>query len=138
MKIEICTKEPSIKDPEITPVHPEALGEVENGSCEFVRLGQILDQFRNRREVFEVVKNKVRYGGKIVVSGLDLGTVALNIVNGQFTNDQVNTVLYESSTSISDLKEMSDLLTGWGFDIVKQRFDGSTYFIEAVRPKPNE
>ena len=137
MKLHISKTDPVIEDDEFEKVHPEEIAKIEDGSCEFVRLGSSLDEYHNRVELFSAILKKVRYGGRICMSGLDIGVTVRNILNGRFDNARVNEVLYDGKHSISDMTEMKKILTTEGFNVMISRYEKNSYFIEAERPKPN-
>jgi hypothetical protein len=138
MKIQVGKEPSETIDAEYVFIQPEGLVEVDNASCTHLKLGNTLDLYRskNRDDILKVALGKIRYGGKITLDGLDISVIGRNMYNGRYTNSEINNILF-SNLSMSDIKEMTDILLASGFEIERSRFDDSSYYIEASRPKPH-
>ena len=75
--------------------------DIDNGSCEEILLDNCLDYVSQRKDFLSEIVKKLRYGGKIIVSGLDLHQVGRQITNGFITTDNVVSSITEPPLSLN-------------------------------------
>jgi len=138
MRIHITVDNPPTQDPEVVLVHPDNIDSIEPSSCTEVNLGDTLDKVRNRDFVLARALSKVRYKGKLYVSGIDLNVFSRQLFNGHYTYHQINNILYNGNSSISSHEETWRIIQRANFHLVKTRIDDMNFYLEAERPSPHE
>lgn len=140
MKIQIVyNNEDVLTKDDFAPTRLEALPEIEDASCTAIRLGQVLDFAAEREIILDTIVSKLRYNGVVFVEGLDLISLGHSIVYGQFTDTEASELLYNNKrASISDMAATTNILTQRGLHIKTKNLDGSYFFIEAKRLRPDE
>ena len=136
MKLQIG-KEPSlVEDADYIFITPEDMINVDAASCMHIRLNNTLDLYQNRVDILKVALSKIRYGGNISISGIDIHILSRFMYDGRYTNAELNSLLF-AQTSYSDVHEMIDLLQASGFVIETIRIEDIRYYLQAVRPTAN-
>ena len=65
-----------VVQPQQTRVTIENLPSIDDGSCPEIILSDTLDFVYNREEVLQEVVKKLKYGGTIVINGVDINLTA--------------------------------------------------------------
>ena len=111
--------------------------DIDNGSCEEILLDNCLDYVSQRKDFLSEIVKKLRYGGKIIVSGLDLHQVGRQITNGFITTSNAASVLYNKRQSSSTIDEMQALLELGSLTIISKQLSDISYTLIAQRGVPN-
>ena len=111
--------------------------DIDNGSCEEILLDNCLDYVSQRKDFLSEIVKKLRYGGKIIVSGLDLHQVGRQITNGFITTDNVVSVMYNKRQSASTIDEMTGLLQSASLNILSKQISDINYTLIAQSELPN-
>ena len=136
MKIAIISqhiKEPIVDRRNIT------FGELDviaNSSCSSVYLADTLDfvLLGDRIKFFSQAIQKVRYGGELIIRGLDLIEISRKIFIKELNIQAAQHVLYNNRSSAETINSTIDFLKTSGFDISSYHLDDMFYHIEARRP----
>tara|TARA_R100000988_G_C3965440_1_gene148528 strand:- start:115 stop:534 length:420 start_codon:yes stop_codon:yes gene_type:complete len=111
--------------------------DIDDGSCEEILLENCLDYVSQRKDFLSEIVKKVRYGGKIIVSGIDLHQVGRQITNGFITTSNAASVLYDKRQSSSTIDEMQSLLELGSLTIISKQLSDINYTLIAQRGVPN-
>ena len=111
--------------------------DIDDGSCEEILLENCLDYVSQRKDFLSEIVKKLRYGGKIIVSGLDLHQVGRQITNGFITTSNAASVLYNKRQSSSTIDEMQALLELGSLTIISKQLSDISYTLIAQRGVPN-
>jgi len=79
----------------------------------------------------------VRYGGKIVISGLDLNQVGRQITNGAINTKNASELVYNKRHSISNVYEVVEALSKSGMHVTSKTISDINYNVTAERGVPN-
>ena len=111
--------------------------DIDDGSCEEILLENCLDYVSQRKDFLSEIVKKLRYGGKIIVSGIDLHQVGRQITNGFITTSNAASVLYNKRQSSSTIDEMQALLELGSLTIISKQLSDISYTLIAQRGVPN-
>ena len=111
--------------------------DIDDGSCEEILLENCLDYVSQRKDFLSEIVKKLRYGGKIIVSGIDLHQVGRQITNGFITTSNAASVLYNKCQSSSTIDEMQALLELGSLTIISKQLSDISYTLIAQRGVPN-
>ena len=111
--------------------------DIDDGSCEEILLENCLDYVSQRKDFLSEIGKKLRYGGKIIVSGIDLHQVGRQITNGFITTSNAASVLYNKRQSSSTIDEMQALLELGSLTIISKQLSDISYTLIAQRGVPN-
>ena len=111
--------------------------DIDDGSCEEILLENCLDYVSQRKDFLSEIVKKLRYGGKIIVSGIDLHQVGRQITNGFITTSNAAAVLYDKRQSSSTIDEMQALLELGSLTIISKQLSDISYTLIAQRGVPN-
>lgn len=109
---------------------------IDPSSCTDLFVGDCLDFVDERQKLFEIILSKIRYGGQITITGLDLVDVGRGLFLGQITPVEANNILYKGRVSGDTMRGIIEALQHYKFEIVQQRCHNLYYTVTAVRPKP--
>jgi len=125
-------------------IHIEQLSNILDGSCDTLELMAILDYYpnRNRQEIFNTAISKIKYGGTISLSGLDIIEVARQIYTGNIQEQEASNILYKEGSnnrrcSSSSLMEVINILQASNFTILVKDIDSNAYSVQARRNFPD-
>ena len=111
--------------------------DIDDGSCEEILLENCLDYVSQRKDFLSEIVKKLRYAGKIIVSGIDLHQVGRQITNGFITTSNAASVLYNKRQSSSTIDEMQALLELGSLTIISKQLSDISYTLIAQRGVPN-
>ena len=111
--------------------------DIDDGSCEEILLENCLDYVSQRKDFLSEIVKKLRYGGKIIVSGIDLHQVGRQITNGFITTSNAASVLYNKRQSSSTIDEMQALLELGSLTIISKQLSDISYTLISQRGVPN-
>ena len=111
--------------------------DIDDGSCEEILLETCLDYVSQRKDFLSEIVKKLRYGGKIIVSGIDLHQVGREITNGLITTSNAASGLYNKRQSSSTIDEMQALLELGSLTIISKQLSDISYTLIAQRGVPN-
>jgi hypothetical protein len=105
-----------------------------NNSCAEILAANILDLIdeKNIDGFINLLVSKLRLGGILFISGINLDIIARNIVNGTLSEQEFNQML-QNVKSIHSRKYMFDLLSSRNLKIQSSSTKGNIYEIVATR-----
>jgi 2-polyprenyl-3-methyl-5-hydroxy-6-metoxy-1,4-benzoquinol methylase len=114
-----------------------SIGELDDAAYEEILVSDNLD-FVDDRDAFtdEIVK-KIRYGGKVVFSGVDIFEVARGIIGRNIQAQDINQILYLRRCSVSNVFDICKKLSSLGLKIINKRINNYRYTVIAERPSPD-
>ena len=115
----------------------EDIQKLEDSICTELYIGNILDYYVNRDELFMLLVKKVRYGGKLIIHGIDLLGVAFDLSADKINIQTASQALYGGKQSATSLEYMRQMLTQFGFNITYSHISSPHYAITAQRPVPH-
>ena len=134
MNIVITKDEP--KEP--NEVHIAQLNNIELSVIDELNLQNCADYIpeQNRVQLLMAAAQKLRYGGKLIVHGLDLVAISELIYNGMTNLATVNNMIYDKDRkSAGSMHSVANILrVNCGLRVIQQRIDKMFYYIEAERP----
>jgi hypothetical protein len=111
----------------------EAKELIANNILEYVKLSDVLN-------TLEYLISKIRHGGRLIISGTDIDSVAQDYCQHKLTIEELNILIHGDQRDISNVKlvtlSMNDLisfLTKSGFNILRKTYHEYIYIIEAQR-----
>ena len=113
------------------------VGDLDDAAYEEVLVGDSLDFIDDRDSFVDEIVKKLRYGGKIIMSGVDIFEVSRGIISKQVKNSDINQILYLRRCSVSNIFDMANKLSSLGLRIIKKRTNNYRYTLIAERPSPN-
>lgn len=126
---------PIAGDYQLIPI--DQLQSIPPASCNAIYVGDCCDYFPNREEILQTILSKLRYGGELLIDGIDLLMLCRGVSNGTVQQKDAKNLLFNKKQSCSTIKDTSDLLIRTNLSIVESRLMQCRYSIKAVRPHPN-
>ena len=114
-------------------VHYSDIYMVANATISLIDCEDVLDYVEDRTEILKECINKLEYGGKIIVRGLDFISFA-----EQFSVHRQGLPALMKRKSVSHLEEMRDIVKSLGLNILNCVLTGDRYIIEAGRKGVND
>jgi len=114
------------------------VGSLDDGAYKEIFVGSCLDFIEQRDTFVQELVKKIRYGGKIIITGSDLYEVSRAAMNRNLTLEQITSLLYGGRYSISSIFDMVDMVRELGLKVINKRVDDFKYTIIAERPTPND
>ncbi len=108
------------------------LDSISDNSCELIVAKGALDNTRNPTDCLKLICSKLRSGGSVVVSGVELRCFFKNVVNG-ITDEQSASNLIGKNLSISTVDSVKNNLRSLGLFIKTSIINGAFYEISAER-----
>lgn len=110
------------------------LEDISNNSCEEIIFIDGIETIKlsNLSKTLSQIFSKMRYGCKIVLSGIDLHTLSQYVLSGNINTQQYANII-EEKVFISDLSEMRDILKSSGITVEKIIMKDIYYEISARR-----
>lgn len=138
MKIAVVTqffKEP-IVEADRQAVSVAEVGNVPNSSCTSIYLSDSLDYLpvEQRGNAMMIIASKLRYGGELILRGIDLTEVSRQIFTKSVNIESAQYMLYNNRQSADCMAHVVDQLKGVGLEISLSYIDNMFYQIEARRP----
>lgn len=122
-----------------SPLHINELSTIDDASCEDLFLGDCMDYVANNRDALvETACSKIKYGGRIVLTGSDLHEVCKAKAASVIDEDRVNEILYSGRTGLTSAMTLVDKITKKGLINSSRRVNGFRYTLIFERPLPNE
>ena len=106
------------------------LEEIPDGSLDDFDILDSLDRYTN--PLSDYLK-KVSYGGKIIISGTDLGEIAHAIVKDELSSEEARGLLYAGRRSLRSVFDVIDELTKAGFKPVFKGINTYQYSVIGER-----
>ena len=113
----------------------EQLDQVVNNSCTDVVLTNCLDTLgkEDARKVLGLASSKMRLGGKMVISGVELKCLCRNVLNNTMSSDDFSNIVQSINCAFTS-QEITQLVNGVGLNIDSILIQGHLYEIRISRP----
>lgn len=125
MKIVVDEKNLPLDDLEDLPI----------ASCKNILVDDVIDFVPGRKDYLQYLISRLRYGGKLTVTGTDLEEVSRAVVLGNLNSQQANDLLMRGRKSVMTLQDMLDYFRSKPVKINMKRTNMFQYCIEVERPK---
>lgn len=125
MKIVVDEKNLPLDDLEDLPI----------ASCKNILVDDVIDFVPGRKDYLQYLISRLRYGGKLTVTGTDLEEVSRAVVLGNLNSQQANDLLMRGRKSVMTLQDMLDYFRNKPVKINMKRTNMFQYCIEVERPK---
>jgi predicted SAM-dependent methyltransferase len=105
-----------------------------DNECEFILAGEVLDDFP-KQEALNIIKSllsKLRINGTLVIGGTDLRVFCKSVINGLIDENNASEFI-KAKQSMSNCKEVTEMLKQLGLKIQSSRITGTHYEITTVR-----
>lgn len=96
-----------------------------------------LDFSKDREQNIKALVSKMRYGSRLVITGLDVDELARELINRNIGSPEACNLLYGDRASASTINIMIGQLRELGVEIVNCRLQGIFYYILATRNARN-
>lgn len=133
MKTIIVTTKPTGA---INEIIPSDIKDIIDGSIDQITLGMTLDHVENRNNLLSDVIQKLRYGGTLELTGVDIYDVARGLYICDLTLDDANDILYNGRQSCDTLQNIVHTLEELQLQINLKRIHKYVYYIKATRNRP--
>jgi len=120
-------------DDDYTSFKLEELNQLEDSICTELYIGDVLDYCVNRNEALVMLIKKLRYGGTIVIHGVDICTMALQLYTGIINGQQATQMLYSGRQSASTMEDICSILRQCGLNILNISISQNIYSVTAHR-----
>jgi hypothetical protein len=116
----------------------EQLDQVINNSCTDIILTNCLDSLskEDAKKVLSTASSKMRLGGKMSISGIELKSLCRNALNNVLTSDNFSDII-QNMSCIFTSQEIVQLVNSINLKIDTVLVEGSTYDIKISRPSKN-
>jgi len=141
MKAQITTNQKSEWiQPDYALVHISEIMGLENAAFDEIMVGNCLDQLTValRNTTMSSLIGKIKYGGKIILTGADLTAISRGVITGSIDIEAAQNLIYKNNQSISSLELMVHLFQSFGLIIKTKRLVNLQYTITAERPLSGE
>lgn len=120
-------------DDDYTLFKLEDINQLEDSICTELYVGDVLDYCVNRNEVLVMLIKKLRYGGTIIINGVDIYTMALQLYTGVINGQQATQMLYSGRQSASTMEDVCSILRQCSTHILNVNISQHIYSITAHR-----
>lgn len=120
-------------------VSVQELQNIPNGSCEELLVYDCVDYIdaKQKGEFLNLLISKIRYGGQIILEGVDLEEISRSLMQGQLTCAEARNFLYRGN-NIFSASEVISFLESKKLQIEHKRINNYVYTIRAKRPNPSQ
>jgi len=112
------------------------LDNIPDNSCELIITKNALDNTYNAKESLAKICSKLRIGGSVVVSGVELRCFFKNVING-IVNEESASALVGKNLSISTIGSVKEFLRSLNLFIKSSTINGVVYEVTAERRPAN-
>ena len=124
------------------PVPIKNLSQIPTASCKTIRLANAMDYvpLSQRDDVLKLALEKLRYGGKIIISGIDIYGISQALVSGYINNQSINSSIYGGKLSSSSMHEVISLIQKYSnLEVNNAKLENqNTCYSVVARRKPLE
>jgi hypothetical protein len=108
------------------------LDNVANNSCELIIAKGALDNTPSPTDFLNLICSKLRSGGSVVVSGVELRCFFKNVINGMTDEDSASAIVGKS-LSLSTIDSVKNKLRSFGLFVKSSTINGAFYEVTAER-----
>lgn len=116
----------------------EQLDQVVNNSCTDIILTNCLDSLckEDAKKVLSTASSKMRLGGKMSISGIELKSLCRDALNNMLSSDNFGDII-QSMSCVFTSQEIVQLISSINLKIDTVLVQGHTYEIKISRPSKN-
>jgi hypothetical protein len=124
---------------EYTEVHYSELQYLSDSTIKEIKIINTLDYVDLPEELISMAISKLRYGGKIIISGYDVYLIAQKILVGKLNINEIRKMLYNGRLNISEFENIKSLIAqlGLNIDLINLSIETNQYLIIARKPNVN-
>jgi hypothetical protein len=129
-----------INEKDVSIINFQDLPNLEKSSCMELNISGILDYvpMEERDKLLETCVSKLRYGGTLHLSGLDLMEMARYLNGGLVDINSACKTIYGNKLSATSMGIMLDKIKKYGLDMSKAKYDNIFYAISCRRTLKND
>lgn len=112
----------------------DEINEVINNSCTEIVANDVIDKIKNGdiEKFVTILCSKLRIGGKIIITGTDLGTLSRVVINNTISSQDYSSII-ENKASLSYMHNIIAVLKKFNLTIDSGLIRGTNYEIVANR-----
>ena len=126
------------ENPGVTNITIEEIQKLEDSICTELYVGNVLDYYVNRNDMLVMLAKKIRYGGTLILRGIDLLSVSTLFASGSINSKMTSDMLYSGKHSADTVEDTCGFLVGMGFVILSTNTVNNHYSIVTQRPHTND
>lgn len=96
-----------------------------------------LDYQVDRLSAIQELVSKLRYGGRLIMTGVDVNETSRELLNGTISIDEALSLLYGGKRSADSALRMKSIFTELGLEVVNCRVNNLYYYILVRRNAKN-
>lgn len=125
---------PVAKSTSILPIDVEKLTTITDASCFLINVSNCHDLVNLcYGEFLPLVISKLKYGGKIIIQGIDLFIVSDAIFTGTMQIEDAQNLLFENKTRCGSGNQIAQILQNLGLKVISHKTTNYLYSITAER-----
>jgi len=133
-KIEIVLEGLTVADTGYHRIPLKDMGAVVDGSVDDIMIQDLLDYVDRPEELLNSIIKKIRYGGRLTITGTDITEIFRAYSTGGLSLDQTAQLIYNGKRQTTSATELSDKLRQRGLSIITVRTNYYKYAIIVERP----
>lgn len=112
----------------------DEIKEVINNSCTEIVAHDVIDKIKHGdiEKFVTILCSKLRIGGKVIITGTDLGTLSRGVINNTISSQDYSSII-ENKASLSYMHNISSMLKKFNLTIDSGLIRGTNYEIVANR-----
>lgn len=96
-----------------------------------------IDYQVDRLSTIQELIAKLRYGGRLILTGIDVNEISRELINGTISIDDALSLLYSGKKSAGTALQMKQIFMKLGLEVVNCRVNNLHYYILARRNAKN-
>lgn len=118
----------------LKPIEINELALIDDGSAIYILADKIIDAFKpeQRPIILGEIVRKIRYGGKLTITGLDLASITKAYNYGNIGFDEFMRTVYDRSSATS-IEKMAEALQAAGLSPGRATHNNYEYLLDAER-----
>lgn len=115
---------PKILPPETTFEYISNIEPYEDNSIDIIIVNDLFDFYetKNIKTILNIIKNKIKPGGKLIIQSVDLKQVSIAVAFNQISVEIVKHILYPFKKAIYTLYDIEKILIESGFEIQNKKY----------------
>ena len=137
MKISIVyNRHEKPENSEYIEVHHSELQYISDSTIKEIKIIDTLDYVDLPEELISVAISKLRYGGKLIISGYDIYLISQKILSGKLNIEEIRKMLYNGRINISEFENIKSLIikSGLNIELINLSIETNKYLIIARKP----
>lgn len=122
---------------EYVEIHHSEFARLSNSTLNEIKIVNTLDYVESPEELINTAISKMRYGGRLIISGIDVILLCDKILNGKANISTIRSSLYSGRKSISHYEHIKNYIIQSGLKIKLINLDKDTNQYLIIGEKPN-